>query len=153
MKILVLTKNNPVEVLNTVQAIRNKFYNDNLKFFCDSPHLIAWEIEEKKGIPYTTAFFPAIKIFEKNKDLIADKVDVFITVGTTNKDSITWYDVIVGLDNFDIKDYKQFDTSIYQCQCYTLKDSDIHFDTINELLFFINKIVRIKDNKDDNNKI
>ena len=153
MKILVLTKNNPVEVLNTVQATRNKFYNDNLKFFCDSPQLIAWEIEEKKGIPYTMAFFPAIKIFEKNKDLIADKMDVFITVGTTNKDSESWYDVIVGLDNFDIKDYTQFDSSVYKCKCYNLKDSDIHFDTIDELLFFINKIVRIKDKKNDNNEL
>ena len=148
MKILVFTKNNPVEITEVVQKIRNRFYFDNLKFFCDSPQAIALDIEQKKGIPYTFAFFPAIKAFEKNKEEISEVVDVFITVGTTDVKSMSWYDVIVGLTNFEISNYKSFDTSIYSCDYFTLKNADIKFDEIEELLFFINKIVRIN-NKDE----
>lgn len=143
MKILVLTKNNPVEITEVVQKIRNRFYFDDLKFFCDSPQAIALDIEQKKGIPYTFAFFPAIKTFEKNKEEISEAVDVFVTVGTTDVKSMSWYDVIVGLTNFEISNYKSFDTSIYSCDYFTLKNADIKFDEIEELLFFINKIVRI----------
>lgn len=143
MKILVLTKNNPVEITEVVQKIRNRFYFDDLKIFCDSPQAIALDIEQKKGIPYTFAFFPAIKTFEKNKEEISEAVDVFITVGTTDVKSMGWYDVIVGLTNFEISNYKSFDTSIYSCDYFTLKNADIKFDEIEELLFFINKIVRI----------
>lgn len=148
MKILVLTKNNPVEITEVVQKIRDRFYFDDLKFFCNSPQAIALDIEQKKGIPYTFAFFPAIKTFEKNKEEISNAVDVFITVGTTDVKSISWYDVIVGLTNFEISNYKSFDTSIYSCDYFTLKNADIKFDEIEELLFFINKIVRIN-NKDE----
>lgn len=140
MKILVLTKNNPVEIVDVVERIRQRFYNDKLKFFCDSPQLVALEIEAKKGIPYTYGFFPAIKTFEKTKDEIANVVDVFITVGTTNRKSEVWYDVIVGLDNFEIDNYSKFDTSVYSCTCYKLKESDIKFDTIDELLTFIDRM-------------
>lgn len=148
MKILVLTKNHPVEIVDVVNRIRNRFFNDKLKFFCDSPQLVAWELEEKKGIPYTYAFFPAIKTFEKNKDIIANAVDVFITVGTTDRKSETWYDVIVGLDNFEIDNYSKFDTSIYSCTCYKLKEGDIRFDTIEELLFFIDKMAHKVNNNE-----
>lgn len=147
MKILVLTKNNPIEIMDITNRIRQRFMYDGKKFFCDSPQIVAWELEEKKGIPYTVAFFPAIKIFEKQKDQINELVDVFITVGTTDKKSVGWYDVIVGLNNFDLKDYKEFDTSIHSCEYFTLKDSDMKFDEIGELLIFLSKMVKLTGEK------
>lgn len=140
MKILVLTRNHPVEIQDIVTRIRDRFYYDKLKFYCDSPQSVALEMEECKGVPYTFGFFPAIKTFEKLKQEIADKVDVFITVGTTDRKSEIWYDVIVGLDNFEMDDYKKFDQSIYSCELYKLKESDIRFDTIEELLLFIDRM-------------
>ncbi len=148
MKILVLTRNNPVEINYTVNRIRNYFYNDSLKVFCDSPQVVSLEIEAKNNIPYTFSFFPAIKTYEANKDNISSIVDVFITVGTTDVNSKSWYDVVVGIDSYDISNYKNFDTSIYSCNYFTLKDAEIKFNNIDELLVFLNKIVRIN-NKND----
>lgn len=144
MKILVLTKNNPVEIVDVVNKIRSAIYYDEKKCFCDSPQMVAWELEEMKGIPYLYGFFPAIKTFEKNKEQFYDAVDVFITVGTTDINSADWYDVIVGLNNPEIQDYYNFDTSIHQCDLFTLKNADIKFDTTNELLFFIRKLIRME---------
>lgn len=87
MKILVLTKNNPVEIVDVTNRIRQRFMYNEKKFFCDSPQIVAWELEEMKGIPYTVAFYPAIKTFEARKEMINELVDVFITVGTTDKKS------------------------------------------------------------------
>jgi hypothetical protein len=147
MKILVLTKNNPIEIMDITNRIRQRFMYDDKKFFCDSPQIVALELEQMKGIPYTVAFYPAIKVFENRKDMIYDVVDVFITVGTTDKKSVGWYDVIVGLNNFDFKDYKEFDTSIHSCECFTLKDSDMKFDEIGELLIFLSKMVKLTGEK------
>lgn len=147
MKILVLTKNNPIEIADVTNRIRQRFMYNEKKFFCDSPQIVAWELEEMKGIPYTVAFYPAIKTFEARKEMINELVDVFITVGTTDKKSAGWYDVIVGLNNFDLKDYKEFDTSIHSCECFTLKDSDMKFDEIGELLIFLSKMVELTGEK------
>ena len=143
MRILVLTRNNPVEISYVINRIRNYFYNDSLKFFCDSPQMIALDVEHKSNIPYTFAFFPAIKTYEANKEDISNMVDVFITVGTTDVDSKYWYDIIVGIDDYNISNYKTFDTSIYSCEIFTTKDAEIKFNNIDELLIFLNKIVRI----------
>lgn len=149
MKILVLTKNNPIEIIDIVNKIRQHFYYDPKKFFCDSPQMVALELEQFKGIPYTIGFFPAIKTFENRKEEFNQLVDVFITVGTTDKASMPWYDIIVGLNNYELKNYSEFDTSIYSCECFTLKDADMKFDDIKELLFFIDKIVRITGEKNE----
>ena len=143
MKILVLTKNNPVEILDITNRIRSYFMSHEKKIFCDSPQVVALEIEQMKGIPYIIGYYPAIKVYEGRKDMINEAVDVFITVGTTDKKSLGWYDVVVGLNNFEIKDYKEFDTSIHSCEYLTLKDADMKFDNINELLLFLNRMIKV----------
>lgn len=147
MKILVLTKNNPVEILDITNRIRSYFMSHEKKIFCDSPQVVALEIEQMKGIPYTIGYYPAIKVYEGRKDMIYDAVDVFITVGTTDKKSAPWYDVIVGLNNYELKDYKEFDTSIHDCEYFTLKDADMKFDEVNELLLFLNRMIKITGEK------
>ena len=46
-----------------------------------------------------------------------------------------------------LKDYKEFDTSIHNCEYFTLKDADMKFDEVNELLLFLSRMIKVTGEK------
>lgn len=143
MKILILTKNNPVEISYVTQRLQTYFFANKRKVYCDSPQVVALEIEKSKKLPYLYTFFPAIKAYRNCQDEISNVVDDFITVGTTDRKDVGWYDIIVGINSEEIQDYVKFDTSIHSCDYFKLKDAEIMFDNIDELITFLRKIIAV----------
>lgn len=145
MKILLLTKNNPVEIIDVVRRLNNHF-NNMEKCIVVSPQLTAWMVEEAKGYPYMLVYYNAIKIVEKNKDELASKAENFIMVGTTDMASKSWYDIIVGIDNPDIEDYTDFpqENNVDHINCFSLKHADVIFNDFSELLTFLYKVMENK---------
>lgn len=145
MKILLLTKNHPVEILDVIQSIHGHFQNTE-EVTCISPQGVALMVEEAKGFPYLSVFYPALHQVVTQKEELSSKTKNLIVVGTIDKGSRKWFDVIIGLNTKDIQNYKDFDEDFntYGYKCMTLKDADIVFETKQELLFFLNRIVRIK---------
>lgn len=148
MKILLLTKNNPVEILDIVRRL-NEHFNNTKKVLCVSPQLVAWMVEEAKGIPYSLVYYSAIRQVEKQKDYIASTTENFIMVGTTDSSTKIWYDVIVGLDNKNIRDYTDFpqEYNTDNISCFKMKNADVVFEDFKELLVFLYKIM--ENNKND----
>lgn len=151
MKILVLTRNHPVQILDVLNRIFTTVFNNNLEEgLCISPQATALMVEEVKGIPYRTAYYPALKVFEQQKEELSLKAPHMVVIGTVPVDSYAWYDAVVGLDDAEsIKDYNDFDED-FNTEHYktlTLKDSDCIFNHFDELRYFLTKIIKITGEK------
>jgi hypothetical protein len=148
MKILVLTRNHPVQIVDVVSRIYNTVIGNNYKnAICISPQVAAMMVQESKGVPYQQAYYPALQAFEDKKDTYAAAAKHFIVVGTVPNDSKTWYDAIVALDDAEsIKDYSDFDND-FNTRHYTMcniADGDILFKHFDELRYFLVKMIQEK---------
>lgn len=139
-----MTKNHPIEALNVYRQINGYFSGDkDTTILC--PQALALMIEEVKGFPYTEIFYPAFNQIEGQKDEIASKYKNVIVVGSAATSSRTWYDIIVGIDSKDINDYEyDEDFNIHHYEFMKLKSADVTFETVEEMMFFINKMMRIE---------
>lgn len=146
MKILILTKNNPIEILHTVERVYNTVSNKMEHLTCVSPQVTSLMIEESKGYPYLETFYVAIKTFEKLKEELAHKTEHFVVVGCVPKDSRFWYDAVIGLDNIDIQDYpvKTIPNNVDNIKLCKLSDADVVFNDFEELRIFLKKATQEK---------
>lgn len=146
MKILVLTKNNPIEILHTVERIYNTVSNKLNHLTCVSPQVTSLMIEETKGYPYLETYYSAIKTFEKLKDQMATCTTHFIVVGYVPKNTRFWYDAVVGLDNKDIEDYplQKIPNNVDNIELFKLSDSEILFEDFETLRIFLKKATQEK---------
>ena len=139
-----MTKNHPIEALSLYRQMNDYFSGDkDTTILC--PQALALLIEEVKGYPYREIFYPAFNQIEEQKDEIASKHKNVIIVGSAPTSSRAWYDIIVGIDNKDIKDYDyDEDFNIHHYEFMKLKSADVIFETEQEIMFFINKMMRIE---------
>lgn len=147
MKILVLTKNNPVEILHTVERIYSSVSNGNMKHMtCISPQVVALMVEEAKDYPYLEVFFSALRTFENQKEDISTKCNNLIVVGTVPISTRYWYDAVVGLDNEEIEDYpaKSIPNNIDNISLMELKHADVTFNNFETLRIFLKKAIQEK---------
>lgn len=146
MKILVLTKNNPIEILDTVQRIYNNLGNNLKHMTCVSPQVTSLMIEEAKGYPYLETYYTSIKTFEKLKDDMASGSTHFIVVGYVPKSTKYWYDAVVGLDNNSIEDYpiKKIPNNVDNLELFKLSDAEITFNDFETLRIFLKKATQEK---------
>lgn len=141
MKILVLTKNNPIEILSTVERIYNALGNKLDYMTCVSPQVTSLMIEEAKGYPYLETYYTTIKVFEQKKDEISKNCQHFIVVGRVPNNTKYWYDAVIGLDDPNISDYpiKTIPNNVDNIELFTLKDADITFNDFETLRIFLKK--------------
>lgn len=132
--------------MSVYQRINGYFsgYQDTIAL---CPQAQALMLEETKGFPYLEIFYPSLNQIEKMKDEINSKYPNTIIVGTSATSSRAWYDVIIGIENPEIKDYKEFDEdfNINKYKLMTIKDADATFDDVEEALVFIKQVMRLEE--------
>lgn len=139
-----MTKNHPTEALSVYQQINGCFSGDK-DFIAISPQAVALMIEEIKGYPFLDMFYPALHQVEEAKEEIASKYKDVVVVGTAATTSKSWFDAIIGINNAYVSDYKNFDEdfNVHKYKILTLKDADILFNTMNEVVFFLKHMMRV----------
>lgn len=132
--------------MSVYQRINGYFsgYQDTIAL---CPQAQALMLEETKHYPYLEIFYPSLNQIEKMKDEINSKYPNTIIVGTSATSSRAWYDVIIGIENPEIKDYKEFDEdfNINKYKLMTVKDADATFDDVEEALVFIKQVMRLEE--------
>lgn len=146
MKILILTKNHPVQILDVVTRIYNTILDNRLdEGICISPQAIAMMVEEAKNVPYQVAYWPAVKTFEDEKEELSTKAKHFFVVGSVPVSSLSWYDAVIGIDDApEIKDYTEFDDD-FKTEDYvmtTLDNAEVMFEDFDNLRYFITKVLQ-----------
>lgn len=111
------------------------------------PQALALMLEETKRYPYLEIFYPSLNQIEKMKGEINSNYPNTIIVGTSATSSRAWYDVIIGIENKEISDYKEFDEdfNINKYKLMTVKDADATFDDVEEALVFIKQVMRLEE--------
>lgn len=144
MKILLLTKNNPIEITNTIQRIYETVCNRMEILVAISPQVVALMVEEAKNYPYLEVFHSAVRAVEKEKEDIAKSTKVFIMIGSVPRSSRLWYDAIVGLNDDNISDYplNTIPNNVDNVEMMTVKEADITFDDFEQLRIFLTRIVK-----------
>lgn len=129
------------------QCLNNYFNEKDTIILC--PQALALVIEDVKGYPYRELFYPALNQIESQKEEISCGYKNTIVVGSSAFSSRSWYDIIIALDSKGIKDYDyDEDFNINKHSLMTTKNADIIFENKEELIFFINKMMRIKQNNE-----
>ena len=140
LKLLVITKNHPVEILTTCAAIHQAVGMGDKEVVVNSPQFIAEMVSQAQNVAYTKTYYPALRAY-KNIEKYMEEQDmkILVTVGTIDKRDALSYNAIVGLDNPEIQDYDVFDEDFNttNMEVVPLNKVDIMFDKLDELIHFI----------------
>ena len=140
LKLLVITKNHPVEILTTCAAIHQAVGMGDKEVVVNSPQFIAEMVSQAQNVAYTKTYYPALRAY-KNIEKYMEEQDmkILVTVGTIDKRDALSYNAIVGLNNPDIQDYDVFDEDFNttNMEVVPLNKVDIMFDKLDELIHFI----------------
>ena len=140
LKILVVTKNHPVEIVSTCAAIHQAVGMGDAEVVVNSPQFIAEMVSQVQNVAYTKTYYPALRAY-KNIEKYMEEQDmkILITVGTIDKKDALSYNAIVGLDNPEILDYDVFDEDFNTTamEVMPLANVDIMFDKLDELIHFL----------------
>ena len=147
-KILVLTKDNPIETLDIMRRFYSSFAELDSNVVVVSLQFTAWQVQDAakkqgKEISYLDCFYSAVRTFKKINSFIKDDTNFLIVVGTVDKVDKYNYDAIIGINNGEIEDYPNYneDTNTTNIKLLKLKDSDVSFNTIEEAIYFIRIIM------------
>ena len=142
-KFLVITKNHPIEVMDVMNKLYEAVGNIDLGVFIGSPQFTAFQVEQIKKVPYMEGFYPAVRAYKKIDEFAGENVHTAIIVGTVDIEDLLDYDAIVGLDNPEIQDYKEFpqEFNTTNMTIADLRYSDIIFTKIDELIYFLRVLI------------
>ena len=152
-KILLLTKINPIEVLDVMMRLyRGDCADSHTLFF--SPQYTAMLASETTGGPFQEVFYSGLRVWETQKEKVLvshPEFDIVVVVGTVDKSTISWYDAVISLNNPDINDYvmdEDFNTT--HIKYLTTEDGEIKFNTLEEAEYFIKHVQTVsrKEKKD-----
>lgn len=138
-KILVLTKDNPVEVIDTMGRFYTAFSELDPTILVCSPQYTAYQLEQAGKASYLEALYPAIRTFKKIDNFANSETEFIVVVGVIDKKDKYNYDAIIGIDNKDIEDYPYYneDFNTTNIELTRVENSDIIFNTIEEAIYFI----------------
>lgn len=156
LNILVLTKNHPVEILDVVYKLYNSLGQLDAGIYIGSPQVIADMVSQTKGIPYLQAYYPAMRSYRQATKFAAkNNINTIVTVGSVDIHDLNNYDAIIGLNNPEVEDYTFFDEDFNTDGAIstTLKQAEILFDTIDEVIHFIRIVRREKLKESDENEL
>lgn len=140
LKLLVITKNHPVEILTTCAAIHQAVGMGDKEVVVNSPQFIAEMVSQAQNVAYTKTYYPALRAYKNiEKYMEEQNMKILVTVGTIDKRDALSYNAIVGLDNPEIQDYDVFDEDFNttNMEVVPLNKVDIMFDKLDELIHFI----------------
>ena len=140
LKILVVTKNHPVEIMSVCAAIHQAVGMGDQEVVVNSPQFIADMVSKAKNVPYTKTYYPALRAYKNiEKYMEEQNMKILITVGTIDKRDTLSYNGIIGLKNDEIADYDVFDEDFNttNIEVLTLNQVDIMFDKLEEVIHFI----------------
>lgn len=140
LKLLVVTKNHPVEILATCAAIHQAVGMGDAEVVVNSPQFIAEMVSQAQNVAYTKTYYPALRAYKNIEKYMAEQdMKILITVGTIDIRDARNYNAIVGLNNDDIDDYTVFDEDFNttEMEVFPLNCVDIMFDKLDELIHFI----------------
>lgn len=142
-KILVVTKNHPVEVTSVIKDIYESVATLNQRIFVGGPQFTAWQVSEMKNINYLDLYYPAIRAYKNIENLATEDVDIAIIVGTGDIKDFFNYDAVVGINNKEVQDYTNFPEEMNHTNIETIKLSncEIKFNNMNELLHFLRIVI------------
>lgn len=149
--ILVLTKNHPVEIGDIVRQLYTALGGFDQKIFIGSPQITADEVAQAKKCSYLQTYYPAMRAYRKvNEFAEKNDISVIITVGAVDVHDLNSYDAIVGIDNPELQSYTEFDEDFNTDHAVstTLKNSDIIFDNIEQLIHFLRVIIKNNEEKE-----
>ena len=180
-KILLLTKNNPIEIYSIMMYLfRTNIYTDHKDstlFF--SPQYTAYlavkTSEARKNgkyLKYQEVYFPAIDTWEKYKQSIIDEhhLKFLVVVGQVPASTRDWYDAILSVEPADdgVTDYTldidqsfnhdfsaDLKTKLSETPKYTMmstKDGEIKFANIREAYSFLAHVQKMAEEEDKNGK-
>lgn len=158
LKIMLISNPHPTEIIDLMQTVYGNFVMGDQRILVLSPQATALMIEEAKQIPYGSAFYPAISTVEHFRQTIKEEdYDCFIMLGTTDKKTLSWYDVVLGFQEvFEDGEpvlgiYTKFDEdfNVYKVDYMRLEDADTIIDSKRELLSFLNKLLKMERKKND----
>ena len=143
LKILVVTKNNPVEAMITTRQLYQAFGEMRSDIFIGSPQFTAWQVSEVQSIDYKDAYYPALRAYKKIDSMTDESVNVCIIVGTADKKDFFDYNAIIGLKNKEIQDYVDFpeEMNTTKMEVLKLENCEIQFNTIEEVIHFIKVVI------------
>lgn len=140
LKILVVTKNHPVEIVSTCAAIHQAVGMGDEEVVVNSPQFIAEMVSQAQNVAYTQTYYPALRAYKNIEKYMAESnMKILITVGTIDMQDARDYSAIVGLQNDEISDYDVFDEDFNTTDMvvFPLNKVDIMFDKLNELIHFL----------------
>lgn len=140
LKILVVTKNHPVEIITTAAAIHQAVGMGDEEVIVNSPQFIADMVSRTHNVPYTKTYYPALRAYKNiEKYMEESNLKILITVGTVDTKDVLDYNAIVGLQNDEIQNYEVFDEDFNTTEMvvFPLEKVDIMFDKLDELIHFI----------------
>ena len=140
LKILVVTKNHPVEIMTTCAAIHQAVGMGDDEVVVNSPQFIAEMVSQAKNVAYTKTYYPALRAYKNVEKYMAENdMKILVTVGTIDIKDARSYSAIVGLQNDEIDSYTVFDEDFNTTDMVTfpLEKVDIMFDKLDELIHFL----------------
>lgn len=151
-KFLIITKNHPIGVIDLMYKLYQSIGSIDMGVFIGSPQFTAFQVEQIKGIPYMEAFYPALRSYKKIDEFAGDDVHTAIIVGTIDVEDLLDYDVIVGYEDPEVKEYTDFpeEFNTTEMKFVDLRYSDIIFTKVEELIHFL-RIIMAKEAKDNVN--
>lgn len=158
LKIMIITNPHPVEIIDLMQSLYGNFVLADKRILVLSPQATALMIEEAKDIPYGGAFYPAITTNEHFRRAIKEEdYDLFIMLGTTDRATLPWYDVVLGFQEVHedgepiLQPYTKIDEdfNVNKISCMELKDSDEVMNSKSELFSFLSKLLQMERSKND----
>lgn len=154
LKILVLTRNHPVEVIDVMRELYESIGALDNSIFIGSPQFTAYQVSQTKKIPYTDAYYPAIRAYKKIDDFANEDTSAIIVVGAVDRLDIFKYNAVIGLKNKEIKDYTEFPEEFNTTKLTTtvLENSDILFNNIEEVIHFIRIVINNHRRKEQENE-
>lgn len=154
LKLLIVTKNNPAEAMVVTRQLYESIGELNNRVFIGSPQFTAWQVSEVQNIPYLHAYYPALRAYKKIDDMAGSDIDVCITVGTADLKDFLNYNAVVGIENKEINDYKDFpeEFNTTNMTVIELKHCEIKFYNMNELIHFIKIVINNYYRQEDKNE-
>lgn len=156
LNILVLTKNHPVEILDIVTRLYNSLGQLDAGIYIGSPQVIAQMVSQTKGVPYLQTYYPAMRSYRLATQFAADNgIDTIVTVGAVDIHDLNTYDAIIGIDNPEMEDYPFFDEDFNTDGAIstTLKQAELLFETVDEIIHFIRIVRKEKQKENDENEL
>lgn len=149
-KFLIITKNHPIEVMDVMYKLYQSIGSIDMGIFIGSPQFTAYQTEQLKNIPYLEGYYPAVRAYKKIDEFASEEVHTCIIVGTADVADLLDFDIIVGYENPEIKEYTEFpeEFNTTNITCVDLRYSDIIFTKIEELIHFL-RIVMAKEERDN----